>query len=91
MLKEGGSSPQQRVGFAYRLATGRRATEKETELLNNSLQYFLNRFKDREDAAKKYLSVGEYPRDEKLNVKELAGYTSLASLILNLDNTISKE
>jgi hypothetical protein len=35
--------------------------------------------------------MGESPRDPTLDVKELAAYTSIASLILNLDNTISKE
>ena len=38
-----------------------------------------------------YLSQGESPRDEKLDASELAAYTTVASLILNLDETITKE
>ena len=35
--------------------------------------------------------MGESPRDETLDVAELASYTMTASLILNLDGTITKE
>jgi hypothetical protein len=91
MLKEGGSSAKERIRFAYRLATARRPTENEAQVLDGSLEYFLARFKDREAAASKYVSVGESTRDLALDVRELAAYTSVASLILNLDNTISKE
>jgi hypothetical protein len=91
MMKEGGTTPQQRIGLAFQLATGRRPTEKESDLLANALKYSLDRFRDRAEAATRYLSVGEHTRDGSLDVKELAAYTSVASLIMNLDNTISKE
>ena len=39
----------------------------------------------------RYLSQGESPRDEELDVSELAAYATVASLILNLDETITKE
>jgi hypothetical protein len=35
--------------------------------------------------------VGEYPRDEKLDPGELAAYTAAASLILNLDEVVTKQ
>jgi hypothetical protein len=37
------------------------------------------------------LSEGEHPRDETLDAAELAAYTAVASLILNLDETVTKE
>jgi hypothetical protein len=37
------------------------------------------------------VSHGEYPRDPYLNVPELAAYTTVTSLILNLNQTIMKE
>ena len=43
------------------------------------------------DAARKLVSYGEYPRNEKLNVSELAAYTTVASLILNLDELLTKQ
>jgi hypothetical protein len=42
-------------------------------------------------AALELVRVGERPRDETLDVAELASYTMVANLILNLDATITKE
>jgi len=39
----------------------------------------------------KLLNIGEYPRDEKLNASELAAYTAVSSLILNLDEVVTKQ
>jgi hypothetical protein len=91
MLREGGSTSANRIAFAFRLATGRRATATESAILGDALEYARKRFADRQDAAVKFLAVGEYPRDQKLDVKELASYASVASLILNLDKTITKD
>ena len=43
-----------------------------------------------QEAAKKLLAVGESPRDATLNEAELAAWTTVASTILNLDETITK-
>jgi hypothetical protein len=42
-------------------------------------------------AAVKLLGVGESKRDEKLDPVEHAAYTGLCSLILNLDEVLTKE
>ena len=42
-------------------------------------------------AALALVQTGESPRNEKLDVSELAAYTAVAGLILNLDETITKE
>jgi len=42
------------------------------------------------NAAAKLVSTGEAPRNEQLPVAELAAYTSVANLILNLDETITR-
>ena len=39
----------------------------------------------------KLLSHGDSSRDESLDVKELASYAGVASLVLNLDETMTKE
>ena len=43
------------------------------------------------EAAQKLLAVGESPRNEKLDAAELAAWTTVASMILNLDETVTKE
>jgi hypothetical protein len=42
-------------------------------------------------AAIRYLAQGEAPRDEKLDAHELAAYSAVASMILNLDIAVTKE
>ena len=91
MMKEGGATLEDRIAFAFRLATGRRPEAREAEILASSFNYSLQRFASNADNALKYLSVGEYVRDEGLPTSELAAYTAVASLILNLDETITKE
>ena len=44
-----------------------------------------------EEAAKQLLSVGEKPRNEKLPIVELAAYTSVANILLNLDEVLTQE
>ena len=42
-------------------------------------------------AALELVDVGEHLRNETLDIAELASYTMTASLILNLDRTITKD
>ena len=51
----------------------------------------LARFRATADAAEKLLGVGEAPRDDRLDAGELAAYTAVASVILNLDEAVTKE
>jgi len=91
MMKEGGSTAEQRIAFAFRLATGRLPSAAESRVLADSLHYSLDKFQTRPDSAIKYLNVGEHPRDQAIDAEELAAYTTIASLIINLDETVTKE
>ena len=42
-----------------------------------------------QDAAEKLLTVGESPRDEKLDPAELAAWAMVANAILNLDEVVT--
>jgi hypothetical protein len=91
MMTEGGATPAARIAFAYRLAIARAPSAPASGLLLDSFQHYLDTYLTRPEAALKLVSAGESPRDEKLNVAELAAYTTVASLILNLDETVTKE
>ena len=91
VMEEGGSKPEERIAYAFRRITGRPATDAEIKLLLQSFNFQLDAFQSKPDAALKYVSEGEYPRDPKLNVSQLAAYTTLASFMLNLDETSTKE
>jgi hypothetical protein len=41
--------------------------------------------------ARKLLGVGEAKADQQMDAAELAGWTIVASVVLNLDETITKE
>jgi hypothetical protein len=91
VMKERRTSSDERIALAFRLVTSRLPTSREGSLLQQALASYLEDYKNDPEAARKYLSQGESPRDEELDVRELAAYSALASLILNMDETITKE
>jgi hypothetical protein len=91
VMKEGGATPAARIAYAFRVATARQPKPAEAAILLNAFTRNLEQFKAKADAALKYVSYGEHPRDTKLDVSELAAYTSVTSLILNLNETVTKE
>ena len=90
MMREGGATPDSRVSFAFRLATARRPRAPELAVLLDSFHRSLDRFRTDAPAAIKLASEGE-SRDATPDVSDLAAYTNVASLILNLDETVTKE
>ena len=90
MLTEGGATRAERLAFAFRLATAREPTEPELGVLLNSLENFDERYRRDREAATSLVSHGEHPRDEGLDVAQLAAHAAVASLILNLDEVITK-
>jgi hypothetical protein len=90
MMKEAGPSNGERIALAFRLATGRRPEALELEVLEATLAGQLAVYRKDREAALKLLAVGESPRDEKLDPGALAAFTVIASMILNLDETLTK-
>src|SRR5262245_14080189 len=90
LLEVGGSSAK-RVQFAFRQATGRAATVEEVQLLGSLAQKQTAIYQRDRQAAKELVHVGESSASAKLNPSELAAWTVVASSILNLDETITKE
>jgi hypothetical protein len=91
MMLEGGAAPGERAAFAFRVATSRRPTAGESAVLLKVYESELAEFQADADAAGKLLSVGEAPRNVALDVNELAAWTMVANLVLNLDETVTKE
>ncbi len=89
-MHEGGATPEERVAYLFRLATARKPNAGETaELLANYKDQLAEYTRDAE-AAKKLIAIGEAKPDAKLNASELAAYTMVANLILNLDEVITR-
>ena len=91
VMKQGGVTPPDRITYAFRLATARQPKPAESEILLNAYTRNLERFKAEPDEALKYVSHGEYPRDVELETSELAAYTTVTSLILNLNELVMRK
>ena len=91
MMNEGGETPAERIAYGFALATARSPRSQEAGVLQQAYSSFLDDFQTDPEAAEELLSEGESERDESLDAVELASYSSIASLILNLDETITKE
>ncbi len=90
-MREGGKSSAERIGFLFRLLTSRFPTEKELRVLSDGFQAQLQRFVSQPEEAQRLLKVGEKKFDSSMNANELAAYATMASLILNLDEVITRE
>jgi hypothetical protein len=91
MMHEGGNTPAERIGYGFELATAHRPSQREMEILQSSYAYYRDSFQSDGASAGRYLAQGEAARDTKLDTRELAAYTSVASIILNLDATLTKD
>ena len=91
MLNDGGAKPEDRIALGLRLAAGRRPDANETQVLLGNLRSQLEYFRGHPQEATRLLAVGAKPSDTKLNSEELASYAVIASLILNLDEVITKQ
>jgi hypothetical protein len=90
MLKEGGESVENRIEFAFQLATSRQPKTTEIQVLKDLLQAEKQNFDQQPTKAKQYLAIGEYELPADLPSVELAAYTIVASTILNLTESIQK-
>lgn len=83
-------NPEERLDYGFRLVTARRPSAGEKAVLKSALKNFLTKYEQDQEAAKKLISVGDSPVNEQLPPSELAAYTMVASLLLNLDETLNK-
>jgi len=90
-LRMGGRSDRERIDFAFKLATARTPDSKERDVLLGSLSEFRSTYRQGPAQVTKLLSVGESKPDPTLDPREVAAWTTLASMILNLDETITAE
>ncbi|HZM02754.1 MAG TPA: DUF1553 domain-containing protein, partial [Candidatus Saccharimonadales bacterium] len=89
-IQEGGSSPKQRIRFAFRRLTGRYPESRETKLLVQLLREQAAIFAKEPNRARQLIAVGDRKADPSLKPIELAAMTELTQAILNLDATIWK-
>jgi hypothetical protein len=90
-LREAGTDAASRLRYAFRLATARWPSAREAGLLRDLLAKQLHIYRRDRAAAQALLKAGESPVDPKLDAAEVAAWTIVASAILNLDETITRQ
>ncbi len=79
-----------RVELAFRLATARKPTNDEIKILLDVFEYLKTAYLKKPDDAERLLGVGDSKRNQSLDVASLAAWTTVASMILTLDETVTK-
>ncbi len=91
MMTEGGASAEERLGYGYRLVLARAPDAARRQALLKAWNGFSDSFRGNAAAAREFLKQGESAVRPGLDEVELAAYAGVAGLLLNLDETISKE
>jgi hypothetical protein len=91
MMKEGGKTVPERLRYGFRLVTARMPRAEEERVLAANLAYHLDYFASKPERMKEYLSQGESRVEGTLDQRQIAAYASVASLLLNLDEAVTKE
>jgi len=89
MLKEGGSA-RERIAWGFRTATARAATAEELAVLLAGFERRLARFREDPKGAENLLSHGDSKVADGADKVELAALTTVANVLLNLDEMINK-
>jgi hypothetical protein len=90
MLVEGGRDTADRLTFAYRTVLARRPESAELALVQQQLETHLARYREDAEAAQALISAGESKARPELPAAELAAYTLVANMLLNLDETLTR-
>ncbi len=79
-----------RLDFAFRRAVGRIPSAREKEELNKFLENQLERYRKEPATAKELVAVGQAPLPAVLDSRELAAWTAVCRVVLNLHETITR-
>ncbi len=90
-LNDAATTDGQRIEMMFRICTLRAPAPGELEILLRRLNVLREDYGRDVDAARALITVGDSLSNAKLSPVELAAYTSVATLLLNLDETITKE
>jgi hypothetical protein len=90
MMTEGGARPEDRIRFAFKTVLSRPPSATELEVVRSTFGRFLERYQADPESARKAIHVGESAPRSGLPETELAAYTLTANLLLNLDETVTR-
>ena len=89
-IREAGSTPADRARFILQQCVLRNPMTTEIEGLVADFEAHLAEYKANPEAAKKLIAIGEVPAGDEIPATELAAWTMVANLVLNLDEVINR-
>jgi len=90
IMLEGGASEDARMRWAFRLATAREPRADEIDAIRSVYHEQLARFRESPQDVAALLSVGDHMVNSELDRAELAAWTTIANILLSLDESITK-
>ncbi|WP_051669495.1 DUF1553 domain-containing protein [Bryobacter aggregatus] len=91
LIRESKPTVDDRIALAYRITLSRTATARELQLIRSAYSRAQARYTKSPAEADHFLSQGESPLPRKISRPELAAWTNVASILLNLDETITRQ
>ena len=90
LLRQPDSSPESRIRSAFRILTSRQPSAEELRILIQLERDQRAHFTAVPDAGREFLAIGEKPRDEKLDVPELASLAIVIETLLSFEECVTK-
>ena len=90
ILKQDGKTDAERITFAFRSVLSRAPNPTELKSITALLSESRAEFVKEPKSAMQLLAAGESRRDEALDANELAAWTMVTHLVLNLSETVTK-
>ena len=91
ILNEAGSDTARRLTLGFRKVTGRVPEARELKVLMDLAGKQMARYARDAKGALALVAIGASPVDKTLPVAELAAWTNVATVLLNMDEAITKE
>ena len=91
MYFEGGETLEERLAHGFEMATSRPPGLRESQILRSAFERQLEGFTGDPDAANALLAQGDSRVRKRVRRTELAAYAMTAAMILNLDETVTKQ
>ena len=89
-LREGGSTAGDRLAYMFRLVASRSPDTKDLCELSAALSDLTDHYNKQPEAARQLIAPGEVKPDPRFDPIELAAWTMIGNVILNLDEVITK-
>lgn len=91
ILIEGGESAAEQIRFGHRVVLSQDPNPKVAQILESAFKKYALQYSADPHSAEQLLSIGESEVDGDLKHSDLAAMTAIANILLNLDETVTKE